>query len=152
MKVRKGLGLSLLLALSLSCDGELRFMTDAGESARVDAGPPCDCSGALPRCDGAGRCVECTQHGDCGGGLCDSTSGRCVVSCSRDTMCDAAAFPRGCVDDFGPGHCAVCKEWEDCAGATPLCAYTRGVCVQCLQDADCGGATPRCNVPLGQCH
>lgn len=154
--LRRALVLTTLLLSA--CSGEFRFGSDdAGTSGtdagtQSDAGMMCQCSGAFPLCDRAGRCVECVANSDCGSGLCDLTTGRCIAPCFSEAMCSLATFPRGCTSDFGPAHCAACKEVEDCGGATPHCAYTRGVCVQCTQDLDCAGATLHCDVPAGQCR
>lgn len=138
-----------LVALAFgACAADFRFALDA--AVTTDGG--CGCLAPFTQCRDDGLCVECLVDADCPGLLCDSTTGRCAVSCDRaaDT-CDLSIYRRGCREGVGAPRCTNCREPEDCVGASPVCAAGRGVCVQCGSNQHCTGAAPRCDLVLGQC-
>jgi hypothetical protein len=123
-----------------------------GGAATGGGGSSCadSCAAPFPFCSPAGVCVECRAAGDCGGAACDVTTGRCTVGCNRShDTCDLDLFPRGCRDDLGTARCTACEEDEHCGGATPRCAFGRGVCVECRSGLDCNGT--HCDVVSGRC-
>lgn len=139
----------VVLAILACCDGQFRFSSDSG--LPFDGGNSCLCSGLFPLCTATGRCVECLAHSDCPGSVCDVVSGRCAVTCDKDSDCNLATFPQACSDDSGFKICTACKDNGDCPRTSPVCSVGRGACVQCLQDAHCSGAAPVCDITQGVC-
>ena len=92
-----------------------------------------ECTGDKPECDEtAGICVECTEDGQCGSGMCDEVAGTCVTACTTDGDCSGARAE--C--DVAAGVCVQCASDAACEPAL-TCNEARGLCVECTEDGQC---------------
>lgn len=109
-----------------------------------------DCPAALPACQPAGTCGECSSTNTtlCIAPLsvCEPGTGTCV-NCVSDDDCATEEAPH-C--DTGVNICRECLVSEHCTPLRPNCDAS-GTCSICQTDADCSGSTPACTAS-GACE
>lgn len=132
-----GLVLLVFGATTLACQGLYGDLDDVdrpdqseADAGDADASTECDpdqCPAGYNACDD-GKCVECTEAGDC----------------PDDPHCD----DNECVECIGPDGCETdetcrdgictdeCTSDEDCNDE--ICNEEAAACVECLEDDDCG--------------
>ena len=131
-----------------------RPLADAAADLALDTRPPdsegscstdIDCDASAPLCL-AFRCAKCTSNNECasragggtGGGVCDTTSGKCVA-CVQSSECTADPTKPVCMAN----KCVACTANGQCSSrgdgsvTTGVCDTTTGRCVACVKSSEC---------------
>lgn len=132
-----------------TCSSDGQCFIPCTRDNRGTGGVACP-TAAKPFCAVAnGTCTTCTKDSDCTSGVhagpyCDTATGACTQTCSRDAQC--ATDEPVCNSE---GDCIACTSDSDCTTGThagPSCNTSTGACEGCTTDSQCA-ANQYCNHP-----
>jgi hypothetical protein len=106
---------------------------------------PCT-SGGGKFCDGAGKCVQCTQNSQCTSNVCKTNT--CVVATCNDNVKNGSETDVDCGGAMCPkcAYMKACTTGSDCLGGSCVSSMCAATCTDTVKngtesDVDCGGTS-----------